>query len=107
MATGSWEHSAKIWNAATGHALRKLEGGQPGYVNSVEFWSGRNPMAMGPEMTDSGDRLAMELRPDGAVDATVRRADGSEQHYTVVREPGAISAYDESGGLVARTGARD
>ncbi|HVT27244.1 MAG TPA: WD40 repeat domain-containing protein, partial [Lacipirellulaceae bacterium] len=39
VATGSWDHSAKIWNAATGHAIRKLEGGHTGYINSVEFSS--------------------------------------------------------------------
>jgi WD40 repeat protein/serine/threonine protein kinase len=37
VATGSWDHSAKIWDIATGHALRKLEGGHAGYINSVEF----------------------------------------------------------------------
>jgi WD40 repeat protein/serine/threonine protein kinase len=37
IATGSWDHSAKIWDAATGHAIRKLEGGHTGYINSVEF----------------------------------------------------------------------
>ena len=37
VATGSWDHSAKIWDAATGHAVRKLEGGHAGYINSVEF----------------------------------------------------------------------
>jgi WD40 repeat protein/serine/threonine protein kinase len=39
IATGSWDHSAKIWDAKTGHAIRKLEGGHTGYVNSVEFSS--------------------------------------------------------------------
>jgi hypothetical protein len=75
------------------------------FVNSVEFWSGRNPMAMGPESTETGDKLAMELQPDGTVGATVRAQNGSEQSYTVVREPGAISAYDESGKLAARSSA--
>ncbi len=37
IATGSWDHSAKIWDAATGHAIRKLDGGHTGYINSVEF----------------------------------------------------------------------
>ena len=37
IATGSWDHSAKIWDAETGHAIRKLEGGHTGYINSVEF----------------------------------------------------------------------
>jgi hypothetical protein len=37
VATGSWDHSAKIWEAATGRAIRKLDGGHAGYINSVEF----------------------------------------------------------------------
>ncbi|MEX2307121.1 MAG: protein kinase [Pirellulales bacterium] len=37
VATGSWDHSAKIWDAATGRAIRKLDGGHAGYINSVEF----------------------------------------------------------------------
>jgi WD40 repeat protein len=37
VATGSWDHSAKIWDIETGHAIRKLDGGHAGYVNSVEF----------------------------------------------------------------------
>ena len=76
------------------------------FVNSVEFWSGKNPMAQGPEATDTGERIAMQLQPDGTIGATVRAPDGSEQHYVLVREPGAISAYDENGALVARSGAR-
>ncbi|MCI0331620.1 MAG: protein kinase [Planctomycetes bacterium] len=37
VATGSWDHSAKIWDAATGRALRKLDRAHTGYINSVEF----------------------------------------------------------------------
>ncbi len=37
LVTGSWDHSAKIWDAATGRAVRKLEGGHLGYVNTAEF----------------------------------------------------------------------
>jgi WD40 repeat protein len=37
VATGSWDHSAKIWDIATGRAIHKLDGGHAGYVNSVEF----------------------------------------------------------------------
>ncbi len=37
LVTGSWDRSAKIWDIATGKALRKLDGVHQGYVNSVEF----------------------------------------------------------------------
>jgi len=75
------------------------------FVNSVEFWSGKNPMAMGPQPADTGEQVTMQLEPDGTVGATVRAPDGSEQQYRLVREPGAISAYDEHGDVVARSSA--
>ena len=37
LVTGSWDQSAKIWDIATGKAVRKLDGLHQGYVNSVEF----------------------------------------------------------------------
>lgn len=37
VATGSWDHSAKIWDATTGRAVRKLERAHTGYINTVEF----------------------------------------------------------------------
>ncbi len=37
LVTGSWDQSAKIWDAATGAAVRKLDGVHKGYINSVQF----------------------------------------------------------------------
>ncbi len=37
VVTGSWDHSAKIWDVATGRAIRKLDGGHTGYINTAEF----------------------------------------------------------------------
>jgi len=37
IVTGSWDNSAKIWDAQTGRGYRKLEGGHTGYVNSAVF----------------------------------------------------------------------
>lgn len=37
VVTGSWDQSAKIWDAHTGKAIRKLDGVHQGYVNSVQF----------------------------------------------------------------------
>jgi WD40 repeat protein/serine/threonine protein kinase len=36
-ATGSWDRSVKLWDTASGRAIRKLEGGHRGFINSVEF----------------------------------------------------------------------
>src|SRR5262245_51925358 len=73
------------------------------FVNSVEFWSGKDPMA--DATAGTGEHVAMQLQPDGTVGATVSAPDGREQRYTLVREPGAISAYDEHGELAARSSA--
>jgi len=37
VVTGSWDHSAKIWEAASGRAIRRLAGGHTGYINAAEF----------------------------------------------------------------------
>lgn len=37
LVTGSWDHSAKIWDVASGRAIRKLDGGHEGYINTAEF----------------------------------------------------------------------
>jgi WD40 repeat protein len=37
LVTGSWDQSAKLWDAATGAAVRKLDGVHKGYINSVQF----------------------------------------------------------------------
>jgi hypothetical protein len=54
IATGSWDHSAKIWDANTGHAIRKLEGGHTANINSVEFSSDGHEL-----LTASDDNTAM------------------------------------------------
>jgi WD40 repeat protein/serine/threonine protein kinase len=37
LVTGSWDQSAKIWDVATGVAIKKLVGGHTDYVKSVQF----------------------------------------------------------------------
>lgn len=37
VATGSWDGTAKLWDAATGKVLRQLVGGHTGYINSIDF----------------------------------------------------------------------
>jgi len=37
LVTGSWDRSAKIWDIASGKAVRRLDGVHQGFVNSVEF----------------------------------------------------------------------
>lgn len=37
IVTGSWDNSARIWNAETGQAVRKLEGEHTAFVNTAVF----------------------------------------------------------------------
>jgi len=42
LVTGSWDNSAKIWDSLTGKAIRRLDNGHTGYINSAEFSSDGN-----------------------------------------------------------------
>lgn len=37
LVTGSWDNSAKIWDARTGKSIKKLEGGHTAFVNTAVF----------------------------------------------------------------------
>ncbi|MCA9080215.1 MAG: hypothetical protein KDA58_06625, partial [Planctomycetaceae bacterium] len=37
IATGSWDHAIKVWDATTAEPLMKLEGQHTGYINSVVY----------------------------------------------------------------------
>jgi len=73
------------------------------FTNSVEFWSGRNPMNEPAAFsTETGEQVSMQLRDDGAVDVAIHSADQPVTRLVVVPENDSIAAYDENGKLVAR-----
>ena len=37
IVTGSWDNSAKVWDAQTGRVIRKLEGGHTSFINTAAF----------------------------------------------------------------------
>jgi hypothetical protein len=79
------------------------------FSNSVEFWTGRNPMAAAPGSTKlvegpNGERALMTLREDRAIDVRITAPGVPEQRFVLVREADAIAAYDTDGKLVARAG---
>lgn len=99
IATGSWDHSAKIWNAKTGHAIRKLDGGHTGYINSVEFsadgrelltasddgsaliWNVATGKPEGPAFDGHSTRLfSATFSPDGKIVLTAN-GDGTAQTW--------------------------
>ena len=79
------------------------------FSNSVEFWTGKNPMAMAPGTTKlvlgpNGERAEMTLREDGAIDVRITAPGAPEQRLVLVREADAVAAYDANGLLIARAG---
>ena len=56
VATGSWDHSIKIWDAATGNAIQKVEDAHDSPLNSVAF----APASDTHLLTASDDRTAAE-----------------------------------------------
>jgi WD40 repeat protein/serine/threonine protein kinase len=89
VATGSWDHSAKIWDAETGQAIRKLEGEHSGQVNSIEFspdgaqlltasddktaclWDAETGRSTGKLTGHTGRVIAATYSPDGTRILTV------------------------------------
>ncbi len=79
------------------------------FSNSVEFWTGSNPMAAVPGSTKfvegpNGERAVMTLREDRAIDVYVTVPGKPDQHLVLVREADAVAAYDANGLLIARAG---
>jgi hypothetical protein len=79
------------------------------FSNSVEFWTGSNPMAMAPGTTKhvvgpNGERAVMTLREDRSIDVRITAPGTTEQQFVLVREADAVAAYDANGLLIARAG---
>ena len=77
------------------------------FNNSVEFWSGRNPMsadagATRTVHTESGEDVSMRMRDDGAIDVSIRASSQPDTRLVVVPEGDSIAAYGDDGALVAR-----
>jgi hypothetical protein len=80
-------------------------------VNSIEFWTGTNPLNGQPRLARVGDtkhvvaadgsEAISTLLADGSIDIEVRAADGSAHFMNVVREDGRVVARDSTGREVA------
>lgn len=77
------------------------------FSNSVEFWTGRNPMAAVPGTTRhlasaDGDRATLVVREDLAIDVTIMSPGKPDAHFVLRREADAVAAFDADGNLIAR-----
>ncbi len=74
------------------------------FVNSVEFWTGENPLAASTS-TGSGanGEIAIATRnPDGTIDLKIVEADGTEHNLTLVRDGDRLSALTSDGALIGQ-----
>jgi hypothetical protein len=76
------------------------------FANSVEFWTGSNPMtgAIEPQtVIGPNGELATLLPVAGGARLTLVEGSGAVHHMTLLREaPGVVAAYDADGLLVSR-----
>jgi hypothetical protein len=74
------------------------------FANSVEFWSGKNPVATATRVIEGedGELLTLTRRGTDVLDVTVERRNQPPAAFSLVREPDALSAWDAEGRLLAR-----
>lgn len=82
------------------------------FANSVEFWTGENPIQASAGSTrvaygPNGEFVRATLRADGSIELLAIDAKGIEYELTVVREGDSLAARDADGKLVARVAERD
>jgi hypothetical protein len=72
--------------------------------NSVEFWTGDNPITAGEPRVirgENGEVVTLERRGEDVLDVTVQTADDVSS-FVFVREGRGLSAWDTEGRLLAR-----
>lgn len=78
------------------------------FANSVEFWTGENPVTAGDAGASkqvrgpNGEVITFTRRADGAVDVSLSHEGRPESHFVVVNEGSSLAAWDEDGRLLAR-----
>jgi WD40 repeat protein len=85
-ATASWDNSIKLWDAATGKAVRKLEDAHGGYVNSVAFSPVDNAQLL--SASDDGTAILWSLR-EGAGKLRTLAGHKGRVHQAVYSADGA------------------
>jgi len=74
-------------------------------LNTIEFWTGSNPMAMGntyEEMDANGNKVYAVKNPDGTLSVTITDANGKQADFMLVRNENVISVVDAGGTILAR-----
>jgi hypothetical protein len=78
--------------------------------NSVEFWTGKNPISEQPSVTplsfreveaDDGSRMLMTLREDRSIDVELEDPYGQRFFMNLIQTPDGVVARDRAGDVVA------
>ena len=77
--------------------------------NSIEFWSGKNPIDGSPSVTpiamkewttEDGTKVAMRGLPDQSIDVNVIGPDGDTRFFNLTRTDEGVIARDAEGNLI-------
>ena len=74
-------------------------------LNTVEFWTGSNPLAAGDsyfEQDAQGNSIAAVKNADGTMSVEVTTAAGEKANLTLHRDENVVRALDAEGNLVAQ-----
>ena len=74
-------------------------------LNTVEFWTGSNPLAAGDtyfEKDAQGNSIAAVKNADGSMTAEITTAAGEKATFTLMRDENVVRALDAEGNLVAQ-----
>ena len=77
------------------------------FANSVEFWTGENPITSDVQRTirgANGELVTVIFHPDRSADVVVTDAAGRVQTMAVTQEGDTLVARDLDGKLLARVG---
>ena len=74
-------------------------------LNTVEFWTGSNPLASGDsyfEKDAQGNSIAAVKNADGSMSVEVTNAKGEKANLTLQRDENVVRALDNEGNVVAQ-----
>lgn len=74
--------------------------------NTIEFWAGRNPLAMGSdiyqEADENGNKVYAVKNVDGSLSVSVTDTDGKKVDFTLVRDENVVRAVDAEGKVISQ-----
>ncbi len=72
--------------------------------NSIEFWTGQNPVMSSELRGPNGEVARVTYREDGKIDYEIFDANGERHFLTLARGEDSVLALDEQGNLLGRVG---